>query len=216
MSSVSLTLRTLTTDHRLTSTMARTATIQRKTAETEIELELNLDGTGQAQIATGRRLPRPHAHAAGQARGDRSDGQGRRRPGRRSAPHGRGRRHLPGPGAARGAGRQGGHPPLRPLHAADGRDARHRGRRPRRPGLLRLPGRVSHAPRSASSTANWWPTSGRPSRPTPCATCTSSCTTAATATTSPKASSRPRPGRCGWPSSPTRGCTGVPSTKGTL
>ena len=31
----------------------RTASIQRKTAETEISLELNLDGTGQAAIATG-------------------------------------------------------------------------------------------------------------------------------------------------------------------
>ena len=33
--------------------MARTASIQRKTAETEITLELNLDGRGQAQIKTG-------------------------------------------------------------------------------------------------------------------------------------------------------------------
>jgi imidazoleglycerol-phosphate dehydratase len=33
--------------------MSRTATIQRKTAETDIELELNLDGTGQADIDTG-------------------------------------------------------------------------------------------------------------------------------------------------------------------
>jgi imidazoleglycerol-phosphate dehydratase len=33
--------------------MARTALIQRKTAETEIELELNLDGSGQAQVKTG-------------------------------------------------------------------------------------------------------------------------------------------------------------------
>jgi imidazoleglycerol-phosphate dehydratase len=33
--------------------MARTARIDRKTAETQIELELNLDGTGQSQIATG-------------------------------------------------------------------------------------------------------------------------------------------------------------------
>ena len=31
----------------------RTATIQRKTAETQIELTLNIDGTGQAEIATG-------------------------------------------------------------------------------------------------------------------------------------------------------------------
>src|SRR3954471_6952585 len=33
--------------------MARTATIERKTAETNIRLRLDLDGTGQADIATG-------------------------------------------------------------------------------------------------------------------------------------------------------------------
>ncbi len=33
--------------------MARTAHIQRKTAETEIDLELNLDGSGQAAVNTG-------------------------------------------------------------------------------------------------------------------------------------------------------------------
>jgi imidazoleglycerol-phosphate dehydratase len=33
--------------------MPRTATIQRKTAETDIELTLDLDGTGRSQIATG-------------------------------------------------------------------------------------------------------------------------------------------------------------------
>jgi imidazoleglycerol-phosphate dehydratase len=33
--------------------MARTATIDRKTAETNIRLQLNLDGAGQADIATG-------------------------------------------------------------------------------------------------------------------------------------------------------------------
>jgi imidazoleglycerol-phosphate dehydratase len=33
--------------------MSRTATIDRKTAETEVRVELNLDGTGQSQIATG-------------------------------------------------------------------------------------------------------------------------------------------------------------------
>lgn len=33
--------------------MARTARINRKTAETQIELELNLDGAGQARVATG-------------------------------------------------------------------------------------------------------------------------------------------------------------------
>jgi len=33
--------------------MSRTATIQRKTTETDIRLELNLDGTGQSQCQTG-------------------------------------------------------------------------------------------------------------------------------------------------------------------
>jgi imidazoleglycerol-phosphate dehydratase len=33
--------------------MTRTATIKRKTAETEITLELDLDGSGQSQVATG-------------------------------------------------------------------------------------------------------------------------------------------------------------------
>src|SRR5271169_1459050 len=33
--------------------MSRTATIQRKTAETEIRLEVELDGSGRGQIATG-------------------------------------------------------------------------------------------------------------------------------------------------------------------
>ncbi len=33
--------------------MARTATVNRKTAETQITLDLNLDGSGQADIATG-------------------------------------------------------------------------------------------------------------------------------------------------------------------
>ncbi len=33
--------------------MSRTATIQRKTAETDIRLEVDLDGGGRAEIATG-------------------------------------------------------------------------------------------------------------------------------------------------------------------
>jgi len=33
--------------------MARTATIERKTAETDIKLSLNLDGTGESKISTG-------------------------------------------------------------------------------------------------------------------------------------------------------------------
>jgi imidazoleglycerol-phosphate dehydratase len=33
--------------------MIRTATVVRKTAETEVRVELNLDGAGQSQISTG-------------------------------------------------------------------------------------------------------------------------------------------------------------------
>ena len=41
------------THFRKGSMMARTARIQRETAETRIELRLDLDGTGQATLATG-------------------------------------------------------------------------------------------------------------------------------------------------------------------
>ena len=44
--------------------MSRKATIERKTKETEISLSLDLDGYGRSQIATGHRLPRPHADGA--------------------------------------------------------------------------------------------------------------------------------------------------------
>jgi imidazoleglycerol-phosphate dehydratase len=43
----------LTPETRHLSPMARTAAIDRKTAETDIHLRLDLDGTGQADIATG-------------------------------------------------------------------------------------------------------------------------------------------------------------------
>lgn len=33
--------------------MSRTASIDRRTRETQIQLELNVDGTGQSQLATG-------------------------------------------------------------------------------------------------------------------------------------------------------------------
>ena len=105
--------------------MARSVTIQRKTAETDIELDARSRRRRQVADRHGRRLLRPHADAVGQARRDRPGGQRQRRFARRPAPHGRRRRHLPGPGDQAGAGRQGGHPPLRPLHAADGRNAGH-------------------------------------------------------------------------------------------
>ena len=137
-------------------------------------LELNLDGSGQGADRHRRRLPRPHADAVGQARGDRSDGRGQGRSARRSAPHGRRRRHLPRPGAAsrRSA--------TRPASAATATSRcrwkrrwpprRSTSQRPLRPGVSAP---ISQRPRSATSTASWSKISGKPSPPTPCATCTS-------------------------------------------
>ncbi len=56
----------------------RTASLQRKTAETEISLELNLDGTGQADVATGVGFFDHMLTLLGQARGYRPDGAGAR------------------------------------------------------------------------------------------------------------------------------------------
>ena len=108
--------------------MPRTATIHRKTAETEIHLELTLDGSGQSRIATGvgffdHMLTLLAKHAAidltVDAKGDLHVDQ----------------HHTVedvgiafGQALRAGARQQGGHSPLRPLHAADGRDARHVGR----------------------------------------------------------------------------------------
>ncbi len=108
--------------------MPRTATHPpQRPAETEIELELDLDGTGQSQIATGvgffdHMLTLLAKHAAldltVKATGDLHVDQ----------------HHTVedvgiclGQALQAGAGRQGGHSPLRPLHAADGRDAGHHG-----------------------------------------------------------------------------------------
>ena len=108
--------------------MNRTATIDRKTAETEIQLTLNLDGAGQADVATGvgffdHMLTLLAKHAAidltVEAKGDLHVDQ----------------HHTVedvgiclGQAIKQAPGRQGRHPPLRPLHAADGRDAGHRRR----------------------------------------------------------------------------------------
>ena len=105
--------------------MPRTATIDRKTAETQVRVELNLDGAGSSTIATGvgffdHMLTLLAKHAAFdltvQAQGDLHVDQHHTVEdvgiawGRRSS----------------SAGRQSGHPPLWPLHAADGRNAGHR------------------------------------------------------------------------------------------
>ncbi len=121
-----------------------------------------------------------------------------------------------GPGGAAGARRQGRHSPLRPLHAADGRDAGHDGDRLERPVLPGVSSARFRRPRSATSTASWSKTSGKRWRPTRCATCTCCCTTAATAITSAKAifKATARALRMAVELDPRM--TGVPSTKGTL
>ena len=58
--------------------MARTACIQRETAETRISLALDLDGTGRADAATGVGFFDHMLTLAGQAQPDRSDGPGQR------------------------------------------------------------------------------------------------------------------------------------------
>ena len=66
---------------------------------------------------------------------------------RRSASHGRRHRHRARPGAAASPRRQSRHPPLRPFHAADGRDARHLGHRSERPLCHGVSSRVSRSPK---------------------------------------------------------------------
>ena len=114
-----------------TMNMPRTATIDRKTARNrDPTWSSNLDGSGQGSIATGvgffdHMLTLLARHAAFdltvEAKGDLHVDQ----------------HHTVedvgiclGQAMQAGPRRQGGHPPLRPLHAADGRDAGHDGDRP--------------------------------------------------------------------------------------
>ena len=184
--------------------MARTATIDRKTAETNIQLTLDLDGTGQADVATGvgfldHMLTLLAKHAAidltVRAEGDLDVDQ---------------HHTVEDVGICLGQA----------LKQALGDKAGIR-----RYGHFTLPmeetlatvaidlsGRYAlvfradfPSQRSATSTASWSRISGKPSPPTRCATCTCWCTTAATATTSARRSSKRPPARCGWRSKPIRG-----------
>ena len=171
--------------------MSRTATIQRKTAETDIRLEVDLDGSGRGD-RHGRRFLRPHAHAPGQTCRHRPDDRGQGRLARRSAPHGRGRWHLPGQAVRQALGDGPASaatatsrcpwtrrwPPVRSISAG---------------GPISSSRPSSPRPRSASSTASWSPTSGTPLPQTSWATYTFSSPTAATAITLPKPSSSPPP-----------------------
>ena len=101
--------------------MARAAEIDRRTAETDIRLTLALDGDGHGERDTGVGFFDHMLDLL--ARHGRFDltVQAPRRPADRRAPHRRGRRDLPRPGAGPGARR-----PLRasPLRAGDGPDGR--------------------------------------------------------------------------------------------
>ena len=142
--------------------MSRTARIQRQTAETDIELELTLDGVGPGRRADGRRLSRPHARRCWPSTG-RSTCASPPRATCTSTSTTRSKTSGICLGQALRAGprRQGGHPPLRALHAADGRDAGHR-----RPSTSAAGTRWRSTPRcprrrSAPSTASCSRTSGR-------------------------------------------------------
>ena len=186
--------------------MARTARIQRQTAETDIDLELSLDGSGQADVKTGVGFLDHMLDAAGQAR-RRSTCASPPRAICTSTSTTRSKTSGICLGQALRAGprRQGRHPPLRALHAADGRDAGDGRGRPERPlcaGVQRPPALAQDRRLRQRAARRLLASVGRP---TACAICTCCCTTAATATTSPRRCSRRRPARCGWPSSTTRG-----------
>ena len=196
--------------------MSRTATIQRKTAETDIRLEVDLDGSGRAEIATGvgffdHMLALLAKHAALdlviEAKGDLHVDQ----------------HHTVedvgiclGPAVRQALGdragiRRYGHFTL-PMDETLATCAVDLGGRP----YFVFEARVPQRPRSASSTASWWPTSGRPSPSTSWPTYTSSSTTAATAITLPKASSSRPPAPCAIALESDPRISGVPSTKGVL
>ena len=103
--------------------MSRTGRVERETKETKVLVEIDLDGTGAVRHRHRRRLLRPHAQPARQARRLRPDRADQRRPGDRRAPHDGGHRARAGRGVRAGARRQGGHPPVRQRDRADGRGA---------------------------------------------------------------------------------------------
>ena len=148
--------------------MSRTAQLQRTTTETAIDLTLNLDGQG----ARPNRTPASAFWitcwicSAGmraldlsvQAQGDLHVDQ----------------HHTVedvgiclGQALRAGVRRQAGHSPLRPFHAADGRDAGDVGAGSERTSRSWSSRRNSHRPRSVNSTANWCGNSGRLRRQRP-------------------------------------------------
>ena len=183
-------------------------TIRRATSECSVELTLDLDGTGESDVTTGVPFYDHMLAVAAPSTRSSTSRQGRRRRRRRRAPHRRGRRDRPRPGAARGARRQARHLPVRRRHGAARRGARPGRRRRRRPPLRRARGRaggpgVRRHRRRLHRLAD--PARARVASPTtPGSPCTCGCSPAATRTTSSRPSSRRSPARCAppWPCDP--------------
>ena len=91
----------------------RTATVERKTRETEIAVSLDLDGTGRCDIDTGIGFLDHMLESFAPPFHDRPEGAGHRRPACRLSPHHRGHRHRHRPGGETGAGRFFRHHPFR-------------------------------------------------------------------------------------------------------
>ncbi len=141
-------------------------------------------------------VSRPHAGAVRAAWGVQPDDQGDRRPGRRSASHGRRSRHRARRGRLAGARQPSRHQPRRLLRDADGRNAGGRCDRPRR--ATAHGGRPEGERRSASAICrpSSCTISSKGLRSARARTCTSRCSTADRTITRSKRCSRHSHGRC--------------------
>ncbi len=117
--------------------MPRSATIHRKTNETDIRLKLNLDGRGKVSCHYGHSLFRSHARSRRAPRGFRFGDYRERRSRRRSAPHRRRRGHRSRRSRPESSRLKARHSARGIFFDADGRNACRRGRRSRRTALLR-------------------------------------------------------------------------------
>ena len=163
------------------------------------------------------RLFRPHARSVGApfADGYRNRRQGR--PAYRSASHGRGCRHRPGPGLETGGGRFSRHRALCRRPFADGRNPDPGRRSTFRAGRFWCSAPKSRRRKSANSTPSWCASFFRPSPSTPRSRCISRRFTAPTAIISSRPASRAWRGRSGAALAiDPRQKERIPSTKGVL